>query len=424
MLVHRGVAAAFGATGAAGFATGEKDRLQHGVVGSGAARGDGRRCRAEVGAVEVEADALTQLGDVRLAEAGVGAGGASLRAVEAFLDRAEQVRVDGTVQGGMGADHRFGVHVDLQSGDWCPTTAPRPDCSRRRRMRPRSAPVMPWRPAGRSLHAALVPAVLLGDIHRVVGSLDEVHREVLGREHRHADADGGALVELLDPVVLGREADSLGDREGLMPVGLDEDDGELLAAIAAGGIGRPQPVLQDGCHRPQHFVADDMSVAVVDLLEVIDVDEQKRERALIALGPLYLQIEPLVEGPPVQEASQRVRVHQPLELPGPLGHQLLQRCGRLLHRRDVGVGADEADKPVLVEARHDLFEHPLEMPALGVNPVLDRAGIVLAQPLVEKGAVALPVVGGQEQAPVRGLHVGFGEAHELGPLAVDELAGA
>lgn len=36
-------------------------------------------------------------------------------AVEAFLDRAEQARVDGAIQGGVGADHRFGVHVDLQS---------------------------------------------------------------------------------------------------------------------------------------------------------------------------------------------------------------------------------------------------------------------------------------------------------------------
>ena len=67
------------------------------LVEAGAAGDDPADRRAKVGAVEVKADALAELIDRLLGEAGVGAGGAGLGAGIAFLDTSLQrvVRVPG-----------------------------------------------------------------------------------------------------------------------------------------------------------------------------------------------------------------------------------------------------------------------------------------------------------------------------------------
>src|SRR5690606_448269 len=84
------VALAFVAAGVAcGFA-GMEHEADDFLVEAGPARRHGACRGAHVGAVEVEPDALGELLDRRLAETGVGAGGAGLRAVIAGLDAADQ----------------------------------------------------------------------------------------------------------------------------------------------------------------------------------------------------------------------------------------------------------------------------------------------------------------------------------------------
>lgn len=107
---------AFDRTGLTSVAAGENGRPEHGLVGAGTPRSDRRRCRTKVGAVEIETNALAQAGDIFLAKTGIGAGCAGLRAIKAGLDTPKQVEIDVAVQGGVGADHCFGMHGNLQSG--------------------------------------------------------------------------------------------------------------------------------------------------------------------------------------------------------------------------------------------------------------------------------------------------------------------
>ena len=81
------------------------------------------------------------------------------------------------------------------------------------------------------------------------------------------------------PILLElRGADALddraGDRDAVARVEAGEEDGELVAAEpeALAALAQPRRDLAE------HAVADRVPVAVVDLLEVVDVDEAERER--------------------------------------------------------------------------------------------------------------------------------------------------
>ena len=69
-----------------------------------------------------------------------------------------------------------------------------------------------------------------------------------------------------------------------------------------------------------------MPVAVVDLLEVVDVDEAERERPALLLGEGDLALEPLVEVPVVAESRERVGERE--------AHRFQRRKGRALVERD------------------------------------------------------------------------------------------
>ena len=75
------------------------------LVGARASRPQRARGNADIGAVEVEADALTKLGHHVLGEASVGAGGAALSTGVAFLDTADEGLVHVALNAGMGRDH-------------------------------------------------------------------------------------------------------------------------------------------------------------------------------------------------------------------------------------------------------------------------------------------------------------------------------
>ena len=61
----------------------------------------------------------------------------------------------------------------------------------------------------------------------------------------------------------------------------------------------------------EHPVADRMPVAVVDPLEVVDVDEAEAERLAVAHGLRQLVLQPLVEVPVVAEAGEWIREREP-----------------------------------------------------------------------------------------------------------------
>ena len=61
-----------------------------------------------------------------------------------------------------------------------------------------------------------------------------------------------------------------------------DQDRELVAAEPRGGVDRAHAVLQPPRDLLQHLVAGGVPEAVVDVLEVVDVEEQHRHGQLVA----------------------------------------------------------------------------------------------------------------------------------------------
>ena len=86
-------------------------------------------------------------------------------------------------------------------------------------------------------------------------------------------------------------------------------------------------------HLCKHAVADRMSVAVVDLLEVVDVDEAQSHRCALLLCEGELALEAFVEVSVVAEARERVGQRK--------AHRLQHRKSRALVERNCEQRPDE-----------------------------------------------------------------------------------
>src|SRR5690242_18447237 len=135
------------------------------------------------------------------------------------------------------------------------------------------------------------------------GALDVVQGEVGGLEQAQAGVDA--------PGELGR-ADAQGYRNGQMEIsrcepqpftecgrhlarGVGEDQGELVAADATDDVAGAAGVAQGRREAAQYLVADEVTVAVVDLLEVVDIDEQYAQSAFKAMRVVHLVGQSAVE---------------------------------------------------------------------------------------------------------------------------------
>ena len=105
---------------------------------------------------------------------------------------------------------------------------------------------------------------------------------------------------------------------------LGQDDRELVAADAAGDVGRAHDVADALGRLGQHGVAGEVADAVVDRLEVVEVEDEQREPPVVALRAGDLARERLVEVAAVVQAGERVEVG---ELPR------LAEAPRVLDRR-------------------------------------------------------------------------------------------
>jgi hypothetical protein len=107
-------------------------------------------------------------------------------------------------------------------------------------------------------------------------------------EHGHADAHRDvhavrATVEALEAHgrALDRRAQALGDRQHvLLHHGRGQQDGELLAAPARHRVERPHARAQRLGHLHEHLVAGLEPERGVERLEVVDIANQQRERAV------------------------------------------------------------------------------------------------------------------------------------------------
>jgi hypothetical protein len=137
--------------------------------------------------------------------------------------------------------------------------------------------------------------------------------ELLGRSHRRLGAgdaeragDADAAGAARDVELFAGGAKPLGQAAGAVARRFRAQHDELLAADAGQQLLRAEQALEAVRQRPQHGVAADVAVGVVDPLEVIDVEQDQRQRTRVAAGALELAIELFLEAAPVEDVGQAV----------------------------------------------------------------------------------------------------------------------
>ena len=133
-----------------------------------------------------------------------------------------------------------------------------------------------------------VAALALGDIHRLIGVLEQIF--YLGGIVRiQRDADAGRYIDHFIPQ-LERFGQFLQDVRGYPlniadVVKFRQNDGELVTAQTCHGVGLAHTVADAARRFHQQDVAHAVAERVVDLLEVVEVDEQQRHLQSGAIAP-------------------------------------------------------------------------------------------------------------------------------------------
>src|SRR5918992_2533685 len=144
-----------------------------------------------------------------------------------------------------------------------------------------------------------VPPLELGLVECLVGGPQQLLRGggVLGEA---GDPDGHRQV---DPAHVGAERRAvgghpqlLGHGQAALQVGLGQDEHELLAAVAGEGVDVPDAAGDPAPELDQHLVAPLVAVAVVDRLEVVDVQHEQGQDPAEAAGALDLLLDASLEG--------------------------------------------------------------------------------------------------------------------------------
>ena len=85
--------------------------------------------------------------------------------------------------------------------------------------------------------------------------------------------------------------DPLGDQEGPHPLGLRQDESELLPGEARGHVDVANLVLEENRHLAEQDVPHQLPVTLIDLPEVVDVEVEDGEVQRVALGSSGLLLE-------------------------------------------------------------------------------------------------------------------------------------
>ena len=147
-----------------------------------------------------------------------------------------------------------------------------------------------------------------------------------------ADARRGG--EVADPFDRGggeRATCPLGGDPAVQAFGLGEDPAEVVGREPGDELAVPDGRGEAAADLRQHPVAGEAPVLGVDPLEAVDVDEDERERAFVALCAAGLGAQLLVEGAVVGEVRERVACRER----GQLGARVGERDGRLCSEREL-----------------------------------------------------------------------------------------
>ncbi len=133
---------------------------------------------------------------------------------------------------------------------------------------------------------------------------------------RQGNADAGLGVQAMAQHVV-RAADVLQNAAGeivgeILAIHPDLQDGELVAAETADHVARTQAALQPAGDALQQPISYEMAVAIVDLLEVVEIEPQQRE-PVAGIICFELMLEALAEMEAVGNLGQRVVTRQPFD---------------------------------------------------------------------------------------------------------------
>lgn len=181
-------------------------------------------------------------------------------------------------------------------------------------------------------------------IHRLICGVDEFV-DALPLIRINADADAGSNRNF---TAIGLQHDGkqghhlFGDAHGIVDAcGTFDQDDELIAAEAGDGVLVAQDAAQAAGNITQDGVAGPVAELVVDRFEVVEVDEQDGETAVLALAAFEAVLGAGIEQQAVRQPGQRVVVGQ------------IQQLGRRLPGRgDVAQDADHAQYLAGVVAHH------------------------------------------------------------------------
>jgi len=121
--------------------------------------------------------------------------------------------------------------------------------------------------------------------------------------YRNADA-GGELWLLL---VLGHDyANAIRNLLRFFVLRLGQDESELVAAVACGGIDGAAMNAQNGGQAAERAAADEMAEAIVDFFQAVEIEEQDGERSAGAVGAFSFVLKDVEETSVVGEAGERI----------------------------------------------------------------------------------------------------------------------
>ncbi len=127
----------------------------------------------------------------------------------------------------------------------------------------------------------------------------------VGRHARRDRAEHLAAITDLDGGALDGEPQTLGELVAVRLVAADEH-GELFAAVSCRDVGVAHHGAQRGPDTPERVVAGLVPVAIVEFLEVVEVEHDERELAAVAIALRDLMVEIVDEGAVVVEPREPV----------------------------------------------------------------------------------------------------------------------
>ncbi|OHB82573.1 MAG: hypothetical protein A2V98_21700 [Planctomycetes bacterium RBG_16_64_12] len=133
---------------------------------------------------------------------------------------------------------------------------------------------------------------MISRVEQLLGTSDTILP--LGDSHAGRDPDAHSVGD--QRRFREGQAVTLSPSQGLLLIGVRQQDGKLLAAVAANAIAFPANCFQQSRDQPEEGISHRMAVGVVDLLEEVHVNHGTRQRITGSTRPAPLVLKKLKEG--------------------------------------------------------------------------------------------------------------------------------